>query len=140
MTEYIIKQQQVGNMLKQFTLNKREEEKISETHGKMSFFITDENGNDRVVTGTTFLNEDQVAQGISSKNKRELPLIEGLFRLEIGEVIDVEFESYNKVYYRDLDKTVNQLAYDTVLEMEKEKNFFYRIAKVFKRQVLAESS
>jgi len=127
-------------MIKQFTLNKREEKKISDTEGTMSFFITDENGNDRVVTGTTFLNEDQVAQGISSKNKRELPLIEGLFRLEIGEIIDVEFEPYNKVYYRDLDKTVNQLAYDTVLEMEKEKNFFYRIAKVFKRQPALESS
>ena len=127
-------------MLKQFTLNKREEEKISETQGTMSFFITDENGIDRVVTGTTFLNEDQVAQGISSENKRELPLIESLFRLEVGEVIEVEFEPYNKVYYRDLDKTVNQLAYDTVLEMEKEKNFFYRIAKVFKRQTLVESS
>ena len=127
-------------MIKQFTLNKREEKKISDTEGTMSFFITDENGNDRVVTGTTFLNEDQVAQGISSKNKRELPLIEGLFRLEIGEIIDVEFEPYNKVYYRDLDKTVNQLAYDTVLEMEKEKNFFYRIAKVFKRQLALEGS
>jgi len=121
-------------MLKQFTLNKREEKKISDTEGTMSFFITDENGIDRVVTGTTFLNEDHIAQGISSKNKRELPLIEGLFRLEIGEVLDVEFETYNKVYYRELDKTVNQLAYDTVLEMEKEKSFFYRIAKVFKRQ------
>jgi len=119
-------------MIKQFTLNKREEKKISDTEGTMSFFITDENGNDRVVTGTTFLNEDQVAQGISSKNKR--------FRLEIGEIIDVEFEPYNKVYYRDLDKTVNQLAYDTVLEMEKEKNFFYRIAKVFKRQLALEGS
>ena len=127
-------------MIKQFTLNKREEKKISDTEGTMSFFITDENGNDRVVTGTTFLNEDQIAQGISSKNKRELPLIEGLFRLEIGEIIDVEFEPYNKVYYRDLDKTVNQLAYDTVLEMEKEKNFFYRIAKVFKRQSALEGS
>jgi len=127
-------------MIKQFTLNKREEKKISDTEGTMSFYITDENGNDRVVTGTTYLNENQVAQGISSKNKRELPLIESLFRLEIGEVIEVEFEPYNKVYYRDLDKTVNQLAYDTVLEMEKEKNFFYRIAKVFKRQPALESS
>ncbi len=126
-------------MIKQFTLNKREEEQLSDTQGRIKFFITDENGVDRVVTGLTFLNEDKVAQGISSKNKRELPLIESLFRLEIGEVIDVEFEAYNKVYYRDLDKTVNQLAYDTVLEMEKEKNFFYRIAKIFKGQTLPES-
>ena len=127
-------------MIKQFTLNKREEEHITNTQGTMSFFITDENGNDRIVTGSTFLNKENIAQGISSENKRELPLIESLFRLEIGEIIDVEFESYNKVYYRDLDKTVNQLAYDTVLEMEKEKNFFYRIAKVIKGQTLTEST
>ena len=127
-------------MIKQFTLNKREEEHITDTQGTVSFFITDENGNDRVVTGSTFLNEDNIAQGVSTENKRELPLIESLFRLEIGEIIDVEFESYNKLYYRDLDKTVNQLAYDTVLEMEKEKNFFYRIAKVIKGRTLLESS
>ena len=118
-------------MLKQFVLNKREEEILSDTQGTIKFYISDELGNERVVTGSTFINEEKVAQGISTDNKRELPLIESLFRMEIGEAIDVEFEAYNKVYYRDLDKTINQLAYDTVLEMEKEQTFFYRIKKIF---------
>ena len=104
----------------------------------MSFHITDENRISRVVTGSTFL-KGKVAQGISTKNKRELPLIESLFRLEVGETIEVEFDFYNKVYSRELDKTVNQVAYDTVIEMEKEKNFFYRIAKFIKKSpVLAQ--
>lgn len=125
-------------MLKQFTLDKREEELISDTQGTMSFHITDENRISRVVTGSTFL-KGKVAQGISTKNKRELPLIESLFRLEVGETIEVEFDFYNKVYSRELDKTVNQVAYDTVIEMEKEKNFFYRIAKFIKKSpVLAQ--
>ncbi len=123
-------------MLKQFTLNKREEEIISDTEGKMSFYITDENGVERVISGTTYLNEDKQAQGITSPNKRELPLIESLFRLKTGEVVEVEFAPYNKVYYRDIDKTVNQLAYDTVLQMEKEKNIFYRISRIFKKHSL----
>lgn len=127
-------------MLKQFTLDKREEEHLSETQGTMSFHITDENGISRVVTGTTFLNEDKIAQGISTENKRELPLIESLFRLDIDEVIEVEFEAYNKSYYRELDKTINQLAYDTVLEMEKEKSFFYRIAKIIKSKASLETT
>ncbi len=119
-------------MLKQFTLNKREEETVSETQGIIKFYISDEMGNDRIVSGTTFINEDKIAQGVTTKNKRELPLIESLFRMEIGETIEVEFEAYNKVYYRDLDKTINQLAYDTVMEMEKEKHLFYRIKKILK--------
>lgn len=119
-------------MLKKFTLNKREEERLTDNKGMMSFHITDENGVNRIVTGTTFLNEENIAQGISTEHIRELPLIESLFRLEIGETIEVEFEAFNKAYYRDLDKTVNQLAYETVLEMEKEKKIFYRIAKILK--------
>lgn len=121
-----------AKMLKQFTLNKREEETVSETQGIIKFYISDEMGNDRIVSGTTFINEDKIAQGVTTKNKRELPLIESLFRMEIGETIEVEFEAYNKVYYRDLDKTINQLAYDTVMEMEKEKHLFYRIKKILK--------
>lgn len=127
-------------MLKQFTLNKREEKYLSDTQGTMSFHIRDETGTERIVTGSTFLNEDKIAQGISTKNKRELPLIESLFRLEIGESIEVEFNFYNEVYYRDLDKTVNQVAYDTVLKMKKEKSFFFRLAKIFKKSPVLENS
>jgi len=116
-------------MLKQFTLKKREEKQLTDTQGTISFHIVDENGISRVVTGATYLNEKKIAQGISTTNKRELPLIESLFRMELDEVIDVEFDAYNKVYLRDLDKTVNQVAYDTVLEMEKEKKLLYRLGK-----------
>lgn len=127
-------------MLKKFTLNKREEEHLTDSKGTMSFHITDENGVDRVVTGTTFLNKDKIAQGISTEHKRELPLIESLFRMKIGETIELEFEAFNKVYYRELDKTINQLAYETVLEMEKEKKIFYRIAKIIKSNSFKKSA
>lgn len=117
-------------MLKKFILKKREEEQLTDTQGTMSFHIDDENGISRVVTGVTYLNEEKIAQGITTDNKRELPLIEGLFRMKVDEVIDVEFDAYNKMYLRDLDKTVNQVAYDTVLEMEKEKKLLYRLGKL----------
>ena len=119
-------------MLKKYTLIKREEECLTETEGRISFHISDENGISRIVTGVTFLNEYKIAQGISTDNKRELPLIECLFRMELDETIDVEFDAYNKMYDRDVDKTVNQKAYDTVLEMEMEKKLLYRIAKRIK--------
>ena len=117
-------------MLKKFKLKKREEKQLTDTQGTMSFHIDDENGISRVVTGVTYLNEEKIAQGITTDNKRELPLIEGLFRMKVDEVIDVEFDAYNKMYLRDLDKTVNQVAYDTVLEMEKEKKLLYRLGKL----------
>lgn len=119
-------------MLKTFTLDNKEEEQVTMTQGVMVFHITDENGDSRTVSGSTFLNADRVAQGISSENKRELPLIEGLFRLELGESIEIEFEYYNEDYDRETNKTINQVALDTVMEMEKEKKVFYRITNFFK--------
>ena len=119
-------------MLKTYTLHKREEEQLTATQGTMTFYITDENGDSRIVTGSTFINSDKVAQGISSENKRELPLIEGLFRLELGETIDIEFEHYNESYDRKTNKTINQVALDTVLEMQKEKKFFNKIGRFIK--------
>ena len=121
-------------MLKTFTLDKREEEQLSDHKGVMHFYITDENGDSRVITGSTYLDENQVAQGISSENKRELPLIEGLFRLEIGEQIDIEFDYYNANYDRSTDKTVNQLAFEKVQQMEKEKGLFYHLGRLIKRK------
>ncbi len=123
-------------MLKTFTLNRKEEEQLTATQGAMVFYITDENGDSRVVSGSTFINENKVAQGISSENKRELPLIEGLFRLELGESIDIEFDHYNQSYDRDTNKTVNQVAYDAVMEMEKGKKLFHRIGKFLKGHVV----
>ena len=120
-------------MLKTFTLDERVDHQVSDTEGSVTFSITDDLGVSRVISGTTFLNENHVPQGVSSTNKRELPLIEALFRLEINESVEIEFEHYNKLYNRDLDKTINQIAYEKVLEMEKEKKLFYRIIKFFKR-------
>ena len=118
-------------MLKTFTLNKREETTISDTEGTITFFITDENSVERTITGTTFL-KDGIAQGVSSKNKRELPLIEALFRLEPEESAEVDFEFYNQAFDRDSNKTVNQIAYETVMQMKKEKSLLYRIGQFFK--------
>lgn len=119
-------------MLKTFTLDNRKEQQLTATKGSIAFHITDESGDSRVITGSTFLDENKVAQGVSSENKRELPLIEGLFRLELGESTEIEFDHYNEVFDRDTNKTVNQVAYDTVKEIEKEKSFFYRIARFLK--------
>ena len=120
-------------MLKTFTLNKREDQQTSDTAGTATFTITDELGVTRTVSGTTFLDENKHPQGISTKHKRELPLIEGLFRLELDESIEIEFEYFNKLFDRDSNKTVNQVAYDKVLEMQKEDKLLYKILHFFKR-------
>ena len=111
-------------MIKTFTLEKIEEEQTSDTKGKMIFHLIDELGDCRTVTGATFLDENKVAKGISSKNKRELPLIQNLFELEVNDTIDLEFKYFNDLYDRDIDKTANQVAYEKVLEMQKERKLF----------------
>ena len=120
-------------MLKKFTLDKREDHKTSDTAGTVEFTITDELGTTRKISGTTFLDENMRPQGITSENKRELPLIEGLFRLELDESIEIEFEHYNKSFDRDSNKTVNQIAYEKVLQMQKEDKLLYKILSFFKR-------
>ena len=119
-------------MLKTFTLVRREEEKIKGNQGTISFTVSDENNDTRIVTGITFLDKNGIAQGVSSENKRELPLIEGLFRLELNESIEIEFEFYNEVFDRETNKTANQIAYEAIKQMEKEKSLIYRITKFFK--------
>ncbi len=122
-------------MIKIFTLNKIEEEIISEHKGTMTFHLTDEKGDKRKVTGITFLDDKQRAKGICSSTKRELPLVQLLFEMEENETLELEFKYYNKKYNRDIDKTANQIAYETILEMEKEQNFLYRISKFFKKHL-----
>lgn len=119
-------------MLKTFTLISREEKKIKANHGTINFTIVDENNHTRTVSGTTFLDENDIAQGVSTEHKRELPLIEGLFRLELNESIEIEFQYFNEVFDRETNKTANQLAYEAVKEMEKEQSLLYRITKFFK--------
>ena len=97
----------------------------------MTFLLKDEHGDERPVTGDTFLNEDKQPIGISSSNKRELPLIEDMLHLDVGETVEIEFDAYNHVYNRELDKTVNQIAYDKVIKMQKERQLFYRVKKFF---------
>lgn len=120
-------------MLKTFTLDKRVDIQVSETEGTVTFHITDENGDSRKLSASTFLDEDKLPQGVTTEHKRELPLIEGLFRLELDESIEIEFKHYNDAYNRELDKTVNQIAYDKVLEMQKEKKLLFQIGKFFRR-------
>ncbi|MEE9445036.1 MAG: hypothetical protein V3V19_05170 [Cocleimonas sp.] len=118
-------------MLKTYTLLKKEHTQTSEKHGTMTFLLRDENGDERPVTGDTFLDENKKPVGISSSNKRELPLIEDMLHLDIGETVEIEFDAYNHAYNRELDKTVNQIAYDKVMEMQKERKLFYRVKKFF---------
>ena len=122
-------------------IEKIEEEVCSDSTGKMIFHLVDENGDCRTVSGTTFLDKDGQAQGISSESKRELPLIENLFSERHKKVVDIEFDYFNKVYDREQDKTVNEIAYEQVLQMEKEKKLSYRLANLFKKTpVQTESS
>ncbi len=118
-------------MLKTYTLKKRVEEKLTDTKGSIEFHLVDEFGETRVITGTTYL-VDGVAQGVSSKNKRELPLIEGIFRLDLEEETEIEFDLFNEVYDRATDKTVNQVAHDLIMNSaQKKKNIMQRMKSLF---------
>ena len=123
-------------MLKKFMIEKIEEEVFSDSTGKMTFHLVDENGGCRTVSGMTFLDKNGQPQGISSESKRELPLIENLFSERHKKVVDIEFDYFNKVYDREQDKTINQIAYEKVLEMEKEKKLSYRLANLFRKTPL----
>jgi len=114
-------------MLKTYTLLKKDHVVNSDKHGTMTFLIRDEKGDERPVSGKTYLGDDKLPKGISSTNKRELPLIEDLFHLDTGETIEIEFDAYNNVYNRELDKTINQIAYDKVIKMQQERKLFYRL-------------
>jgi len=120
-------------MLKTYMIEKISEEVISDNVGRMTFYLIDENGDCRTVRGETFLDNDQKPTGISSESKRELPLVESLFSNRDKKVVDIDFEKYNMVYDRDLDKTINEIAFEKVKEMEKEKTLSFRLAKLLGR-------
>ena len=122
-------------MLKKFMLEKVDEEQLTETTGTITFHLVDENGDHRTVKGTTFLDGNQKAQGISTDSIRELPLIESLFSNRHKKIVEVEFDHFNKVYDRETDQTINQLAYKAVLEMQNEDKLSNRLSKLFKRKV-----
>ncbi len=108
-------------MLKTFTLDKRSDQILSDTAGTVTFHVTDENNVSRKIFADTHLDKNQMPQGITATNKRELPLVEGLFRLKIGETTEFDFTLFNKTFNRKLDKTKNQIAHDVVTDMQNEK-------------------
>ena len=120
-------------MLKKFMIEKVDEEQFTETTGRITFHLVDENGNCRKVKGSTHLDENQKARGITTESVRELPLIETLFSNRKKKFIEVEFDPFNKVYDRETDQTVNQIAYQEVVKMQKEKKLSNRISSFFKR-------
>ena len=119
-------------MLKMYTLNNRVDQQLSDTAGTVIFHVTDENGESRKIFADTYLDENQVPQVVTASNKRELPLVEGLFRLEIGESTTLDFTLYNKTFSRKQDKTANQIAYDEVLKMQEENYLLTKAGKIFK--------
>ena len=119
-------------MLKMYTLDNRVDQQLSDTAGTVIFHVTDENGESRKIFADTYLDENQVPQGVTASNKRELPLVEGLFRLEIGESTTLDFTLYNKTFSRKQDKTANQIAYDEVLKMQEENYLLTKAGKIFK--------
>lgn len=120
-------------MLKKFMIEKVVEEQVTDTTGTIVFHLADENGNCRTVSGSTYLDENKKARGISTDSIRELPLIESLFSNRDKKIIEVEFDHFNKVYNRETDQTINQIAYEAVLKMEEEKTLSHRISNFFKR-------
>lgn len=119
-------------MLKMFTLNNRIDHQLSATAGTVVFHVTDEHGNSRKIYADTFLDGNQVPQGITASNKRELPLVEGLFRMETGETTTIDFTLYNKTFSRKENKTVNQIAHDEVLKIQEESSLLTKVGKLFK--------
>lgn len=120
-------------MLKTYMIEKIVEEQVSETTGTIVFYLVDENGDCRTASGFTFLDKNKQAQGVSTESIRELPLIESLFSNRDKKTVEVEFDHFNKVYDRETDQTINQVAYQAVVKMEEEKKLSHRISNFFKR-------
>jgi len=119
-------------MLKTYTLDNRVDKQLSDTAGTVTFSVTDENNIAREITADTFLDKNQTPQGVTASNKRELPLVEGLFRMEVGETTTIDFTLYNNTFDRDNNKTSNQVALDEIKKMQKEKSLLLKLKKLFK--------
>ena len=103
-------------MFKTFTLENVVDEQLSETEGKRTFHLIDENGDKRRVWGNTLLDDNAVPMDISANKKREIPLIECLSKSELGETISIEFKQYNMIFGRE-DEAVSAR---TIAELAKE--------------------
>lgn len=105
-------------MLKTFTLNKIKEEILSETEGKMTFHLADENGVSRTVWGTTLLDHNGQPISISANKKREHPLLQCLFNSQPNETIEIEFTQYNDIFERNDNKATTPTVEDLMKEMQ----------------------
>ena len=107
-------------MLKTFILKKIEEEHISDSEGKMSFHLVDENDIRRTVWGTTILDENNLPTSIIANQTREHPLIQCLFNSQVNETIKVEFTQYNDIFERkDEEVNTTPTVEDLIKEMQK---------------------
>jgi len=107
-------------MHKEFRIKKIEQEQLTDTTGSIVFHIVDENGYERTVNGSTFLNADNEAQAVSTESIRELPLIENLFSNRHKERIEVEFENFNR--------------YEAVKKMQEENKLARRLSNLFSKK------
>ena len=105
-------------MIKTFTLQRIEEQQISATEGKMTFYLVDENGEYRTVTGATHLDENRQAIKISTQIKREHPLIQCLFDSDLNDTINIEFDQYNTVIERKDSNSTTPSVDDLIKEMQ----------------------
>lgn len=106
-------------MLKTFTLNKIEEEVISDSEGKMTFELTDENGEIRKVWGETSLDENGIPVSITAVKTREHPLIQCLFKSQPNETVKIEFTQYNDIFERKDDAEKASTIEELLNEMKK---------------------
>ncbi len=106
-------------MLKTFTLDKIVDEQLTETEGKRTFYLTDENGDKRIVWGTTLLDEQQFPVSISTHKKREFPLLQCLFHSKVKDTIKIEFTQYNSVFDRKSMSEIQQSVDNIIKEMQK---------------------
>lgn len=105
-------------MLKTFTLDKVVDEQFTETEGKRTFHLTDENGDKRTVWGSTLLDENQHPVTISTNIKREYPLIQCLFNSKVKDTIRIEFTQYNCVFDRKSMMSTQQTVDDILKQMK----------------------
>jgi hypothetical protein len=100
-------------MIKTYRLNIVEEKQITDTEGRMTFHLIDEDGNYRTVWGNTVLDEKGESISIIATKKREHPLLQCLFKSEPNDMLKIDFTQYNDVFEReDEDKptpTVDEL-------------------------------
>jgi len=109
-------------MIKIYRLNIVAERKISETEGKMTFHLIDENGDYRTVWGYTELDDAGRSIKITAHKKREHPLIQCLFKSEPNDKIKVEFTQYNEIVERD-DVEISISDVDELMENMQKKPF-----------------